>query len=209
MSDEIIKYERVIAYIDGYNLYFGMKDSGFKRYLWLNSLALVQNLLKPNQKLIKVKYFTTLVTNDINKRQRQKTYLGALQTVNDIQIFYGKFQKEKTHCNACGNDTASDCEKTTDVAIAVEIIKDYYEGTCDMAMLISGDTDLLPPIKFINEETQNRVFVAFPPNRINDEVRKFAKGDIVIGRKNLSKSQFPNEVTNANGEVFTKPNTWV
>jgi hypothetical protein len=65
-----------------------------------------------------------------------------------------------------------------------------------MAMIISGDTDLIPPIRHINivSEKNKRAFVAFPPNRVNDEVRDIARGSLVIGRKNIADSQFPNVV---------------
>ena len=54
--------ERVIAYIDGFNLYYGLKSSGWRRYYWLNIQRLVQNLLKPNQRLILTKYFTSRIS---------------------------------------------------------------------------------------------------------------------------------------------------
>ena len=38
---------RVIAYIDGFNLYFGLKSQGWQRYFWLNVQSLATNLLKP------------------------------------------------------------------------------------------------------------------------------------------------------------------
>ena len=30
------KSERVIVYIDGFNLYFGLRSKGWKKYYWLN-----------------------------------------------------------------------------------------------------------------------------------------------------------------------------
>lgn len=203
------KKERVIAYIDGYNLYFGLKESGFNRYLWLNIQKLVASLLTHNQELVKVKYFTTLVTNDVEKRLRQKQYILALSTLEKVEIFYGKFQKEKNHCNKCGNDYQNDCEKMTDVGIATQLVKDYYEDTFDMGMVISGDTDLLPPIRLINQGDFNkRVFVAFPPNRSNDEVRSSARGSLVIGRKKLSDSQFTDKISQEEFGEIIKPNEW-
>ena len=53
---------RVIAYIDGFNLYYGMREKGWQRYYWLNIQALVQGLLREDQKLAVVKYFTALVS---------------------------------------------------------------------------------------------------------------------------------------------------
>ena len=49
---------RVITYIDGFNLYFGLKDSGYRRYYWLDVERLAENILRPGQELLAVKYFT-------------------------------------------------------------------------------------------------------------------------------------------------------
>jgi len=35
--------DRVIAYVDGFNLYFGLKSKGWRRYYWLNPRALALN----------------------------------------------------------------------------------------------------------------------------------------------------------------------
>lgn len=43
----------------------------------------------------------------------------------------------------------------TDVNIATAIIVDAYKDAYDMAMLISGDSDLTPPIK-ADEEVMSR-----------------------------------------------------
>ena len=49
--------ERVIAYVDGYNLYYGLREKGWRRFYWLNIQAMAQHLLKPNQTLVTTKYF--------------------------------------------------------------------------------------------------------------------------------------------------------
>ena len=49
---------RVIAYIDGFNLYFGLKADHGRKYLWLDLQALVESLLLPDQELQGVRYFT-------------------------------------------------------------------------------------------------------------------------------------------------------
>ncbi len=115
------KQERVIVYIDGYNLYFGLKESGYRRYFWLNIDALSKKILKTNQELIGIKYFTSLVTNNVSTRVRQKTYINALQTLPIVKIYYGKFQKEQAHCNICGDKFLVEREKMTDVNIATQM----------------------------------------------------------------------------------------
>src|SRR5688572_28000914 len=110
--------ERVIAYVDGFNLYFGLKSSGLRRYYWLNIYALCQTLLKPDQRLVCSKYFTSRVTRPPDKVRRQTTYLEALGTVADCPIFYGHFLTSPRTCRNCGNIEQVPTEKMTDVNIA-------------------------------------------------------------------------------------------
>lgn len=59
----------------------------------------------------------------------------------------------------------------TDVNIATQILIDAYQDKYDMAMLISGDSDLVPPIKAMHKIfNKKRVFVVFPPKRHNNSV---------------------------------------
>ncbi len=53
---------RVIAYIDGFNLYFGLKTQRWRRYYWIDLQLLARNLLKPDQELVFTKYFTSRVS---------------------------------------------------------------------------------------------------------------------------------------------------
>ena len=55
---------RVVAYVDGFNLYWGMKSRYGRKYLWLDLEALTRRMLKPAQHLAAVRYFTASVRND-------------------------------------------------------------------------------------------------------------------------------------------------
>lgn len=207
-ANNLQKKERVIVYVDGFNLYFGMLEAGLGKLKWLNVKLLAENLLKVNQNLIEIKYFTSRVSNDPDKQKRQATYIEALEAV-DVKVYYGHYQRDKMECHRCGNIWASYNEKMTDVNIATQMIIDAYNNHFDMAMLISGDSDLVPPIKAIIENFKNkRVFVAFPPKRHNNSVALVAKGSMVIGRKKLADSQFDDEVTKKDGFILKKPIDW-
>ena len=202
------KKERVIAYIDGFNLYFGMKEAGFDNCRWLNVKKLVESLLQPNQELVAVKYFTSRVSNNPDKQKRQSTYIDALESLN-IKIYYGNYQDGATECKRCGNIWRTAKEKMTDVNIATKIIVDAYKDEYDMAMLISGDSDLTPPIREVHKEFNNkRVFVAFPPKRHNSSMGLVAKGSLMIGRKKLVDAQFDEEVISKTGYKLKIPNEW-
>lgn len=42
---------RVVAYVDGFNLYFGLRSKGWKKYYWLDLCALATTPLRPGQTL--------------------------------------------------------------------------------------------------------------------------------------------------------------
>ena len=71
--------QRVIAYVDGFNLYFGLKDSQFKKYYWLDLPAMAVALLRPDQQLVATHYFTARIrTNGRNAddAKRQTTFFN-------------------------------------------------------------------------------------------------------------------------------------
>jgi len=59
--------QRVISYVDGFNLYYGLKSQRWQRYLWLDVQALSRKLLKPDQTLVRTKYFTARVSQPPDK----------------------------------------------------------------------------------------------------------------------------------------------
>jgi uncharacterized LabA/DUF88 family protein len=204
-----MKKERIIVYVDGFNLYFGMKEAGFDNCKWLDINKLVTNLMLPTQELVLVKYFTSRVNNNPDKQKRQTTYIEAIET-SGIKVFYGHYQSNHLTCRKCGAIWVTYNEKMTDVNLATQMIIDAFADKYDVAMLISGDSDLVPPIQEIHKNfIKKRVFVAFPPKRYNASVASVAKGSLTIGRKKLVDSQFPYEVKKENGFVLKKPKDWL
>jgi uncharacterized LabA/DUF88 family protein len=201
--------ERVIAYIDGFNLYFGLKAARWKRFYWLNVQSLVRNLLKGEQDLVFTKYFTSRVSYPPDKERRQSTYIEALETLSDFQVHYGHYQANPQRCRECGTKTMVPSEKMTDVNIAVELLSDAYQDKFDVALLISADSDLTAPLLTIKSLfPEKRIIVAFPPQRHSAQLERIAHGSFQIGRASLAKSGFPDSVPKAGGFILKKPSEW-
>jgi uncharacterized LabA/DUF88 family protein len=200
---------RVIAYIDGFNLYFGLKSSGWRRYYWLNVQALASNLLKPDQALAYTKYFTARVGAPADKVKRQSTYLDALQTLGDFSILYGRYQLNPFTGRNCGHVHTIPNEKMTNVNIAVELMQDAFHDRFDTALLISADSDLVGPVVAVQKLfPQKRVIVACPPNRYSGNLCNAASGNFKIGRAAIAKSVFPETIITTSGFVLTRPQSW-
>ncbi|MDP2808143.1 MAG: NYN domain-containing protein, partial [bacterium] len=129
--------KKVVAYIDGFNLYFGLKSKGWNRYYWLNLQGMVLSLLKPYQQLIYTKYFTAKIKDPPDKQLRQKIYLETLGTLPEFSIYYGKYQMNPRICPRCGYQELIPSEKMTDVNIATELLADAFQNNFDTAIIIS------------------------------------------------------------------------
>ena len=60
---------RVIVYVDGFNLYFGMMEACIQHCKWLDINSLVKSYMSDNQNLIEIKYFTSRITNSPSKQK--------------------------------------------------------------------------------------------------------------------------------------------
>ncbi|HZQ10463.1 MAG TPA: NYN domain-containing protein [Anaerolineae bacterium] len=201
--------QRVIAYVDGYNLYYGLHDKRWKRFYWLNIQAVATALLKPNQTLIETKYFTTIVKRPADKNKRQMVFIEALQTLKAFQIYYGHFLSDTVRCRNCGHTYETHHEKMTDVNMSVELMADAFQDRFDVALIISADSDLVGPVYAVRKLfTQKRVVVAFPPGRSSEALKRAAHAQIYINRDVLAKSIFPDEITKSDGFVLRRPTEW-
>ncbi|MBZ0201876.1 MAG: NYN domain-containing protein [Ignavibacteria bacterium] len=202
--------ERVITYIDGFNLYFGLKSKDWRRYYWLNLAQLSKNLLKTGQELIITKYFTARISSPPSKVKRQSTFIDALMTLSDFKIFYGNYQSNFIECGRCKAIIETPNEKMTDVNIATELLSDAFKDKFDTAILISADSDLSAPISRVIEIFKDKkVICAFPPDRFSKELSKRASGYFSIGRKKFSASVFPDEIVTKDGFTLHKPASWI
>jgi len=202
--------KRVITYIDGFNLYFGLKSKGWKRFYWLDARRLSLNLLRPGQVLISAKYFTAVVKESPDKQQRQKTYLEALSTLPDFHIFYGKYQMNPRQCPRCGYQELVPNEKMTDVNIATELLADAFQNAFDTAVIVSADSDLARSILKVQQLFPDKtIVIAFPPGRYSSELHALVKCSFIIGRRTIGSSLFPDIVNKSNGYKLIKPQQWV
>ena len=98
----------------------------------------------------------------------------------------------------------------TDVNIAVKMLVDAFQDQFDTAILVSGDTDLIPPIREIKANfPKKKIIVAFPPNRHNISLHQIAHASFIIGRKKLKESQLPETVVKPDGYKLQRPAEWV
>lgn len=199
---------QVAVYVDGFNLYHGLKAKHGRRYLWLDLETVAKRLLKPGQQLTSVKYFTARIRNDQLAQARQSAYLGALAQT-DVEIVLGRFQEKHRDCWKCGATWRAYEEKETDVSIAVSLLEDGVVGRFDTALLISADSDLCPAVRSLKRLRPELLVVAvFPPKRRSDDLRAACDAAFTLGDSNIRRSQLPQNVSGSDGTVYARPRYW-
>ena len=105
-------------YVDGFNLYFGLRHFGGK-YKWLDLRAVGKQLLEPGWQLGEVYYFTARITGrDRQKIKRQLTYIEALEATG-VTVVLGKYLNKQVKCRMCGKTYTIAEEKESDVNLVV------------------------------------------------------------------------------------------
>ncbi len=207
---------KTIVYVDGFNLYYGAVRG--TPYKWLNIHKLCQLLLPKNQ-IIKIKYFTALVSAhpaDMDQPIRQQIYLRALRSIPILEIIYGHFLSHEIMMPLAdplpvGSRYARVIkteEKGSDVNLATHLINDGYMSRYEVAVVLSNDSDLVEPIKIVRQELNLPVGVLNPiPAHPSHELQKYASFMKPIRKGVLSVSQFPEKMRDVNGS-FRKPTKW-
>lgn len=203
------------VYVDAFNLYYGCLKG--TPYRWLDLGALCRRLL-PRDQIVRIRYFTATVSarpDNPDAPQRQQVYLRALATIPGLSIHHGHYLTHVTrmplaHPRSGGVRTVEVVkteEKGSDVNLATFLLLDGFKGECDIAVVISNDSDLKLPIEIAQAELGLTVGVInpHPPARRSRALQPtFFKQ---IRTAALATCQFPPVLEDARGEI-RKPSGW-
>lgn len=212
--------QRVIAYIDGFNLFYSLlKGTGNK---WLDLVSLCESMLLPNQELEAIKYFSAKISpnsSDPQKALRQSIYLEALENCPKITIKLGYFSVHKTKMPSATSDFKSGKismvevikteEKGTDVNLAVQMAVDAVRDEFDYAMLFSNDSDMACSVQIAARECKKKVGLYISASAVSHKVLK--ENTCYIRRLTnsyLAKHQLPDEIITKTGRIIRKPKDW-
>jgi len=157
--------KNVIVYVDGFNLYHALDDLGDDSLKWLCLRRLSQSILRADETLKEVKYFSAYAKWIPEAMLRHKTYVTALQA-EGVTFIPGQFKKKFLRCKVCGAQYQSHEEKETDVNIAIHLVRDAFASAFDRAIVISADTDMRTAVEMARGVAAGKaVDVVAPPDR--------------------------------------------
>lgn len=205
---------RSIVYVDGFNFYYGMvRDTDWK---WLD-LQRYFELIRPDDEIERIRYFTSEAGGPA--RDRQAVYLQALGTLPKVTVHLGRFKRKTFTCGVADCAFAGSRqyrgreEKETDVALGVTLVDDAYQDRADRFVIVSGDSDLVPAIRLVQERfPEKRVVVYIPATRGSvraaaTEMRRIADRHRTLPPEPLRRAQLPATIA-ADAGVIRKPASW-
>jgi uncharacterized LabA/DUF88 family protein len=221
--------KRTIVYVDGFNLYFRMlaQRPGLK---WLNIKLLAERSLRPENKIIRVNYYTARVSARVDPHApaRQQIYFNALDTVPEVTMHMGSFLAAKkfaglVHPPSFRPHLATPLprpwpavvrvhkteEKGSDVNLASHLLLDAFRGRYDVAAVLSNDTDLVEPIRIATQELGKVVGLLSPVPNPAPQLQAVASFVRRLNPADLAASQFANPLLLPDGTTLTKPASWV
>jgi len=212
--------DKVTVYVDGFNFYYSLKrmrtvDPVWKSFYWIDFVKFFELFLGNNQVLQKVVYFTTPPL-DLQKSNRQGVLFKANKLLNGkrFEVVKGKFIMKELVCPRCHYKYIKPEEKQTDVNISVQMMRDCALDNVDTIILVTADSDLLPPLKTIKKDHPNkRIKIYFPPKGFSNDLNNFLKTarrkPVLLERAKpkFLKSVMPDTVTKGN-KSYTIPPEW-
>lgn len=205
-----ILMNRVIFFVDGFNLYHALDYyKQYHKYKWLNLSKLANCFITKNTKIENIYYFTALTTWLPKKAKRQQTFIKALELEN-IKIVYGKFKSKDKFCRLCNRYYKTFEEKQTDVNIAIYLLRLAFENKYDNAIIISGDSDLIPSIKAVkNIFPLKKIGIIIPIGRRSEELKQICDFHMKMKEKHLKTCLFDREINLGNNKKLICPSEWI
>lgn len=202
------------AYVDGFNLYYGLLRNTNLR--WLDINRLIQTVAKVKS-IDKIYYFTARIAqreDDPAKPMRQEAYFRALLTLPNVEIIPGHFLSHPVRMpivTRAGKLTGKSArvlkteEKGSDVNLASYLLRDAFVGSFDEAIVISNDSDLVMPIRIVTKDVGKTVRILNPHKRPSNELRDVATRMQNIRVGPASASQFLSEMNDRRGTIRRPP----
>jgi uncharacterized LabA/DUF88 family protein len=100
-------------------------------------------------------------------------------------------------------------EKQTDVNIALRLFQLAVEDQYDRAVIVSGDSDLLPAIRAVQATFPSKqIGVIVPIGRASEDLKKQADFHYKMKERHLQSSRHANIISLRDGSTLTCPSKW-
>lgn len=175
---------KVCVFIDGSNFYHACRQNLGRTDVNIGAFA--ELLVGPTRQLVRTYYYTCRLPPDAEEPQRksQESFLSALQRTPYLEVRFGRLVRREVHCNACGDRHQRYQEKGVDMRIGVDMLALASKNLYDVAVLVTGDGDLVEAVRAVKDLGKHVELATFPIGRsdelvtVADVVTELSLGDV-------------------------------
>ena len=213
---------KVCFLVDGFNLYHSTKyaegvTGSSTKWLDLKKLLFLYHSHYTEVAGNKISwgpifYFTAYANHripvDPDVVNRHKKLIECFKD-SGVKVIVSQFKEKGARCPNCSHRWIKHEEKETDVAIALKLIEIFHNDWADLAVVVTGDTDLAPAVSTSSRLFPDKqVIFAFPFGRKNKSLKISAPQSFKIKCKAYTNNQFPDPYILSDGTQISKPGTW-
>lgn len=170
--------KKVVAYIDGFNLYHSIANNLPAYFKWLNYRKMVEQYLEEEDELVNIFLFTAEPKWDTERLIRHRDFMRIQNTLLWVKIISGNYTNTTKKFNADKMKVVDpeDAlikprkftyrtfeEKQTDVNIALAIFEWWILDIYDKAIIFSWDSDITPAIHRVRKYKKTKEFKCVLP----------------------------------------------
>jgi hypothetical protein len=200
--------KRGALYVDGFNLYHPINDSGDHHLKWASMWKLGELLCNShNLVMVKAVICTALPKHLPEKMGRHNTFVSC-QIATGSNIIKGHYvPQDNTYA-----------EKQTDINLALAVILDGIDDVYDSAFLLSADSDQVATAKAFKARLApqgKQLIAAIPPGKTcPTDYRGLGVTSVNVSRNLLEQCVLPEHVNGKAGLItrpqeYAPPNGWV
>lgn len=144
---------RAALYVDGFNLYHPINDSGLNHLKWASLWSLGELICeRGGQQLVKAVFCTAVpkIERDAGKHERHIRFNSA-QEACGVEIVPGHYVPEPIEKDGKPTGDYKWVEKQTDLNVALRLLFDGLDDAYDVAFLLSADTDQVATARVFQE----------------------------------------------------------
>lgn len=177
-------------FIDGANFYHGLKSIN-KNYsdLCFDFEKFIRKIVG-KEELINVYYYNAPLKEKFNKwiYWKQIKFFDRLRKIPKFNVVLCKRQKRLD-----GNDDEYFVIKGDDIHLSLDMLRDACKNKYDKAVLISGDGDFAPLVKYVKMEEKEVISYSFENSASRDLLKEFSEINRFFINKKVANRNFLRE----------------
>ncbi len=189
--------KRVSIYIDGANFVYGLKSLNEKYSDYHFDFENFFKKIIGKNDLIDIFYYNASLKQAVNPRRfrEQQKLLARLRKITKCKVVLCKRQKRFDK-----DDEEYYTIKGDDINLALDMLNDAWENKYDKAILISGDGDFAPLLKYVKNKNKKIEVISFDElasRNLLNEADKFT----FINKKTANKFFWRDKKTKKNKKI--------